>query len=187
MKIEITEEMIEQAKIEAQRRNPHISHHFNVEHLSGEERDIIGFLGEFACCSLLGINWRSNIRESYSSIDDFDIIYNNKLIDVKTETVPDLYITKIILRTIDNNGLYGRRLINKGQVPLLKKYDIVIFGAFKRGNYNEWFPLGYLETDYILQNYSITKNRPDGGLYPFDALPIKTSDLKNIQDLIIKT
>ena len=46
----------------------HIKHHSEVGHLSYEERDVLGFLGEFACCELLGINWKDNIRENYLTI-----------------------------------------------------------------------------------------------------------------------
>lgn len=184
MKIDITKEMKMQAKIQAEKRNLHIKHHFDVEHLTGEERDIIGFLGEFACCTLLGIDWKKNIRSDYKAPDSCDIVKDGKHIDVKTETIPGRYITTIVQKTISDAAVYGRRLIHKAQVGLLNKYDIVIFGAFKRGNYNEWYPLGYLEAEYMLKNYTVTKKRPDGGDYPFPALPIKTSELKNIQDLL---
>ena len=184
MTVKITDEMKAHAKIEAGKRDPHIHHHFDVNHLTGEERDIIGFLGEFALCELLGIDWKGNIREDYLTIDNFDISHKNKLIDVKTETIPEAYISSIISHTIIDDDLYGRRLIHSGQVSLLSKYDIVLFGAFKRGDYSEWHPLGYLESSYILKNYSVTNKRPDGGFYPFSALPIKTSELKRIGDLL---
>lgn len=132
MKIKITDEMRNQAKIESARRNAFIKHHFEVEHLTYQERDEIGFLGEFACCVGLGIDWKSNIRDNYYTIDDFDFNINNKKIDLKTETVPLNYANKIINKTISDNELYGRRLINKGQFSLLTKYDIVIFGLFIR-------------------------------------------------------
>ena len=77
MKIAITDEMRTQAKIESQKRDAFIKHHFEVDHLSYQERDELGFLGEFACCVALGIDWRKNIRESYYSIDDFDFINFN--------------------------------------------------------------------------------------------------------------
>jgi len=184
MKVPVTIEMKLRAKTEAERRNPHINHHFNVNHLTGEERDIIGFIGEFACCELFQINWEENIRNNYLTIDDFDLIINKKKIDVKTETIPIKYLNLILKKAIDDNKLFGRRLINKSQVILLPKYDIVIFGAFERGNYDFWYPLGYLESQYILENYKITSNRPDGGRYPFSALPIKSSSLKPINDLL---
>ena len=33
-----------------------------------DERDIIGFLGEFACCELLKIDWENNIRDRKSVV-----------------------------------------------------------------------------------------------------------------------
>ena len=96
MKIKITEEMKLIATDEANKRNPHIKHHFEVEHLTGTERDIIGFCGEFACCEMLGINWKTNIRENYILPDDFDLVHRGKKIDVKTETVPGYPANQII-------------------------------------------------------------------------------------------
>lgn len=49
MAIQITDEMRQVALREAKRRNPHIRHHFDPGYMTGTERDIIGFVGEFAC------------------------------------------------------------------------------------------------------------------------------------------
>lgn len=182
--IEITDEMRSQAKVESSRRHDYITHHFEVNHLSGGERDEIGFLGEFACCELLGKNWRENIRDSYVEIDEFDIHYNNYKIDVKTETVPFRYAIEITTRRINDDGVYGRRLINENQWNLLDKYDYVIFGLFVRNKYNLWFPIGYRDTKYLLENYKPSRERPYGGYYPFSASAIKTSDLFPIIQLI---
>lgn len=182
--VKITEEMRLQAQIESKRRDPYINHHFDVLYLSNNQRDILGFLGEFACCELLGINWRKNIRENYQSIDDFDFVYKGNRVDVKTETVPVKYAKKILRKKIGDNELYGRRLINSGQYDLLQKYDIVIFSLFARDHYKYWFPIGYLETKTIIKSYPPTTIRPDGnGKYPFSACPIPTSILKPISDL----
>ena len=59
MKATITPEMRLQASIESKKRDMHIKHHFEVAHLTHEERDEVGFLGEFACCTLLNINWQN--------------------------------------------------------------------------------------------------------------------------------
>ena len=184
MKIMITNEMLNQASIEAKKRDPHIKHHFDVAHLTGEERDVLGFLGEFACCDLFDIDWKSNIRDNYLTIDDFDFKIGNLKIDVKTETVPLEYSNNILNGSINDNELYGRRLINKGQFNLLNKYDIVIFGLFIRNDFTTWYPIGYYETKNILEKYLPTFNRPDGGKYPFPASPIPTSKLKPISDLM---
>jgi hypothetical protein len=183
MKIAITDEMRTQAKIESQKRDAFIKHHFEVDHLSYQERDELGFLGEFACCVALGIDWRKNIRENYYTIDDFDFIVNHKRIDLKTETVPYKYATKILNRTIGDDDLYGRRLINKNQFSLLAKYDIVVFGFFIRKQLTYWYPIGYIESRTIVENYPPTFKRPDGGSYPFPGSPVPTSILKPISDL----
>lgn len=184
MKIKITDEMRSQAKIESQRRDAFIKHHFEVGHLTYQERDELGFLGEFACCVALGIDWKNNIRENYYTIDDFDFQINGKRIDLKTETVPLNYATKIINKTISDNELYGRRLINKGQFSLLSKYDIVIFGLFIRDQMDYWYPIGFTETNIIIEQYPPTFKRPDGGSYPFPGSPVPTSILKTLENLI---
>lgn len=183
-RISISEEMRKYAKIESKKRDAFIKHHFEVNHLSYNERDELGFIGEFACCKFLGIDWKKNIRENYLTIDDFDFIIKNKKIDVKTETVPTSYAKKILRKDISDNELYGRRLINKGQFDLLQKYDIVIFSLFAREHLDYWFPLGYLETDIIINHYPPTNKRPDGGYYPFAGSPVPTSALKPITDLL---
>jgi len=177
MKVKITNEMRTQARIESKKRNEFIKHHFEVGHLSFDERDQLGFLGEFACCEYLGIDWKSNIRDNYYTIDDFDFIIKNKKADVKTETVPFNYAQKILSKTINDNELYGRRLINKGQFNLLTKYDIVIFSLFIRNKMDYWYPIGYTDTKNIITNYPPTYNRPDGGNYPFPGSPVPTSIL----------
>ena len=165
-------------------RDTFIRHHFEIDHLSNKERDEIGFIGEFACCKLFGIDWRENIRNDYKTIDDYDFCHSDKRIDVKTETVPAKYAKKILRGEVSDDGLYGRRLINEGQFRLLNKYDIVIFSLIAREYMDYWFPIGYLETKTILNKYPPTRLRPDGGYYPFPGSPIRTSHLKPINDLI---
>lgn len=185
IKIRISDEMKAQAKIEAQKRDAHIKHHFEVKHLSSEQRDELGFWGEFACSTALGQDWKKNIREDYLTIDNYDIIVNGKRADIKTETVPVDFAHKILSKEINDNKAYGRRLINKGQFDLLTKYDLVIFGLVIRKSDDFWYPLGYLETPIITGQYLPTYNRPYGGKYPFPASPVPTSLLKPFSDLLI--
>lgn len=172
------------AKAESLKRDAFIKHHFEVGHLSYQERDELGFLGEFACSIALGIDWKSNIREHYHTIDDYDFLLKGKRIDLKTETVPRIYADKILARTIKDDELYGRRLINKGQYSLLPKYDIVIFGLFIRNQLDFWHSIGYIETKVIIEKYPPTDKRPDGGSYPFAGSPVPTSILKPLKNLI---
>lgn len=184
MYIEITEEMKKRAQVESQKREDHINHHFNPNHLSGEERNIIGFLGEFAACELLGINWKDNIRSDYLTIDSGDGYIAQGIFDVKTETIPNPAFTKIINHSITDSELYGKRWINDEQVQLLPKYNLVIFGCFLRGDLSKWFPIGYLETDIILQNFSISGGNFNTQVTP--TLKVNTSDLKPIKNLVTK-
>jgi hypothetical protein len=183
IRIEITQEMKERAQEESRKRNPNIKHHFDVKHFTPEQRDELGFIGEFAACILFNIDWKGNIRQNYKTIDSKDLIINNKKVDVKTESVPSSFVEKIATRNIKDDEIYGRRLINSGQKDLLKKYDVVIFGLVDRDKLDFWYPVGWIESKKILADYSATNQRPDGGKYPFSALPIRTSELKDINKL----
>lgn len=180
MPIQITETMRARAAVEAERREPFIEHHFEVDHMDGNERNIVGFLGEFACCEYLGINWQTNIRDNYLTIDNGDIHIGNLVIDVKTETIPGNYCDRVVDRTIDDDGTYGRRLITEEQVPLLEHYDYVIFGAFKRGDLSTWYPIGCIRTKKVLDEYEIATDSPNGIHYPIAGLPVRTSELHDI-------
>ena len=184
MAIEITEEMREAALREAQKREPHINHHFELDYMSGEERNVISFLGEFACKEGLGLDWRKGIRNDYIVPDKGDILRPNLTIDIKTETIPYDILMRLVKRKLGDDKPYGRRLITEKQIPLLEKYDYVVWGAFSRESQKLWFSLGYLETDYILNHYSVTKDTPFGGQYKVPCLNIRHSELKDIRDLI---
>ncbi|MEM2742314.1 MAG: hypothetical protein QXD95_09250 [Nitrososphaeria archaeon] len=191
--IEITEEMKSAALREAERREPHIRHWFQTGHYTLEQTNVIGFIGEFAACVLLGIDWKSNIRPNYRTIDQQDIIFKGKRISVKTESLPREYLLPVINREINDDEKYGRRLYPCGQKNLLKKYHIVIFGAILRvkgatleellRKIDLWYPIGWIEAKKVL-TYTPTSIAPFGGRYPYPAFPVKTSELKDIEELL---
>lgn len=183
MPIEITDEMRYFARREAQRRDPHIEHHFELPYMDGEERDQVGFLGEFACKECLGLNWRDGIRDNYDNIDEGDIVIPNTTIDIKTETIPNNILMRLVRGQVGDDEPYGRRLINEGQIALLEHYDYVVWGAFVRGSYDRWFSLGYLEADYILRNYRVTLDTPFGRQYNEPCINVCQSDLRPIREL----
>lgn len=183
MAVQITDEMRRAAEIESQRRNDFIRHHFGPEYMTGRQRDIVGFLGEFACKEYLGLDWRAGIRESYETIDAGDILIPGITADIKTETMSPGKLTLLLNGRIDDDAPYGRRLINQGQIGLLEHYDYVIWGAFPRGLYNWWYPLGYLDTGHILENYSVTERTPFGSRYTDACLNIRHSELRDIEEL----
>lgn len=182
--ISFTNEMIDLSKKESQRRNSYIRHHFDVNHLTPEQRDQVGFLGEFCFCEFVGIDWKKNIRENYITIDSYDVILNGKKVDVKTETVPRYRANKIINHMITDDEPYGRRLFCKSQESLLAKYDVVVFGLVIRDEMNAWYPIGYIDASRINTDYQATTRSPYGARYPIAGFPIKTSDLKPISDLL---
>lgn len=181
--VRFTQEMRDAATRESKKREKYIKHHFEVKHLTSEERNHIGFLGEFAFCQLMGVDWRSNIRENYLTIDDCDFKLNNLSIDVKTETVPKVFFERILNGTIRDDQPYGRRLYSEGQFNLLEKYDLVVFGLIIRENPDIWFPVGFVEAKYIQDNYRPTTITPYGKSYPSPGAPVRTSSLRSIAQL----
>lgn len=188
--VPVTEEMIDRAIIERKRRDPYINHHFEVEHFTSEERDVVGFLGEFACCELFDIDWKGNIRDNYYSIDNGDIVLKGHIIEVKTETLPAELFMKLKNDDLEDDKPYGRRLINDEQVVLLPKYAAVVFGAFKREDFSDeqypscWYALGYASVRKDLNRYSVTKKTPFGREYPTPVLPFRSSELRDIRTLV---
>jgi len=190
--VKIADEMRSAAIREAERREPHIRHWFETDYYSLAQTNIVGFIGEFAACVLLGLDWRSNIRPNYLTIDRQDIIFKEKHVSVKTESLPRQYLAPVVSRKIDDDKKYGRRLYPFGQRNLLKKYDIVIFGAVLRVNETKleewlkkldiWYLIGWTEAKKVL-SYTPTSIAPFGGKYPYPAFPVKTSELKDIEDL----
>ena len=110
-------------------------------------------------------------------------------IDVKTETLPGELLSRLISDDISDDGPYGRRLINGEQVPLLWKYEAVVFGAFSREDCKgksfprTWYALGYASVKSDLSKYAVTDKRPYGGKYPTEVLPFRTSELRDIRRL----
>lgn len=186
MSILITEEMQQAAQEEARKRDPFINHHFELSYMTPAQRDIIGFLGEFACKEALGLDWRAGIREDYVVPDQGDILDLNGVVDIKTETVPFQKLMRLVRKEIGDDDPYGRRLINQDQVSLLQHYDYVVWGAFSRPDGRhplKWYDLGYLESAYILAHYTITRDAPFGGTYPEPCLNVRTSELKSLLSL----
>jgi hypothetical protein len=178
--------MKERAEVESKKREPHIRHHFDVEHYDSFTRNVIGFLGEFAGCVMLGVDWKANIRPDYFTIDRLDAVYYGRRLDIKTETIPEPFFSSVVAREIDDDELYGRRLYHTGQASLLKKYDIIIFGAIERldlPDIKKWYPIGWIEADKI-RTYPHGQDGPNGIHYPFPAFQVKTSDLGKIPELL---
>ena len=183
---DITDEMKERAEEESKKRESYIRHHFDVEHYNSFTRNIIGFLGEFAGCVMLGVDWKINIRPNYFTIDRLDAVYCGKRLDIKTETIPEPPFSRVVTREIDDDEPYGRRLYHTGQASLLKKYDIIIFGAIERLellDIRKWCPIGWIEADKI-RTYSHGQDGPNKIRYPFPAFQVRTSDLGEMQELL---
>lgn len=151
--VRLTEEMKKRAEMESLKREKDIRHHFQTDHYTQQETNIIGFCGEFAFRKLLGLDWRKDIRESYNEINSYDSKINNWAIDVKTESVWERYLWQVVQRTIRDDEYFGRRLYHTGQLNLLKKYDILFLGVVKREDdadeIDAWFPIGWIYADRV--------------------------------------
>ena len=190
--IRITEEMKQRAKNESEKRESDIRHHFRTESFTQEKTDQIGFYGEFAFREILDIDWREGIRENYKTIDSDDLNVNGWSIDVKTESIPEYFIWKVLDKSIRDNDWYGRRLFHTGQRNNLEKYDIIMMGSVKRESIftddAAWFPIGWIYANKI-ENYPSGKkgplhhNRETTIMYPFPGFQITTNHLKPVSEL----
>lgn len=184
MGLRISDEMKTRASEEVNRRDPYIVHHFEIDHYGPFERDVIGFLGEFAACGAFGVEWSSNIRKDYLTIDSHDLIFSWGRVDIKTETVPSNYLERVVSRTIAENELWGKRLYNYGQRQLLSKYAWIVFGAIERLPLEEidlWYPIGVIAASKVSSYPYCTEGpvRSNGQRihYPFCAFHVSTTDL----------
>ena len=190
--IRITEEMKQRAKDESEKRESDIRHHFRTESFTQEKTDQIGFYGEFAFREILDIDWRKGIRENYKTIDSNDLIVNGWSIDVKTESIPENFIWKVLDKSIRDNDWYGRRLFHTGQRNNLEKYDIIMMGSVKRESIFTddavWFPIGWIYANEI-ENYPSGKKGPlhhsskKPIIYPIPGFQITTNHLKPVSEL----
>ena len=69
--IEITQEMFDAATQEVARRGGYLNPHFNLDYLDEQTRQIIGFLGEFACQEHLGIVTPA-VKSVHINLGDFN-------------------------------------------------------------------------------------------------------------------
>lgn len=56
--IKFTSEMIEESIKQTIKRKDFITPNFKNPKMTQEQSDQIGFLGEFACCEFMGIDWK---------------------------------------------------------------------------------------------------------------------------------
>jgi hypothetical protein len=196
--VEITSEMISRAIEESKRREEAVSksgrkafkHHFTV---SGDDEtlfnNVLGFLGQFAFCTYIGQDWKSSIRKDYTTIEPAKIEYRGNIVSVKTERVAPEYLGKVVNKTINEKEKYSSCLYPLGQINLLKKYNVVFFGAFAVSpeNYNinhlkYWYPLGWIEAEKIIE-CPISPKTPSGAQLPYPAFHVNVKNLRHISDL----
>ena len=181
MYIIITDEMKSIAAIESARREPYIKHHFKAD--VSHDTNQVGYLGEYACKQYFGLDWKKDVGKNYNKADNGDIFIDDIVIDVKTETVDYSTLHKIVMKHLTPTQPYGCRLITAKQIPLLHKYDFVIFGAIPRETLGGWYPLGFLDTTFILNHYKPSKTTPGGFELYSESLCIPQGDLRNPEEL----
>jgi hypothetical protein len=137
IRVELTLEMRPIARLETHRRLQEgtVRRKFlSRTNYTQEQNDMIGFCGEIAARSMLGLDFNA-VRSSYSVPDKFDIDCNGWKIDVKTESIPvggaNFFRTVVEGRTSPGTP-YHARWYNIQQVDLLRDKDVVLFGAVAR-------------------------------------------------------
>lgn len=151
MSIEITNEMCLVAKDLIAKRGKNLSHHFVQGGKENQfEKEISGYLGEFAFSVFLGYDWHDYIDTDFSKPHSFDIkTKKGKKVEIKTYTLPSPYFQKLIYDNLENDDMYSAVLINKNQLFELDTADYVFWGVFQTGDYDRWYPVGYLPTATI--------------------------------------
>ncbi|MEM2742316.1 MAG: hypothetical protein QXD95_09260 [Nitrososphaeria archaeon] len=196
--VEISDEMISRAITESKRREEAVTktgkkafkHHFSP---GGEDvtlfNNVLGFLGQFAFCEYVGLDWRESIRKDYSTIEPAKIEYKGNRVSVKTERIAPEYLQKVLDKSISEKEKYSTCLYPLGQINLLKKYNIVFYGAFSLnpkdhtiGNLRRWYPLGWIEAEKIME-CPISPKAPSGANLPYPAFHISVKCLKHISEL----
>jgi len=152
--IPFTQEMIDESSAQSMKRERFIKHHFESDVMSSDVRNQVGFLGEFACCVALGLDWKKSIRENYDAPDHFDIIFRGKRIDVKTQVTP----TKFLIPQ-------RHFLVSETQKEHIKLSDYIVSGAISREKMNGWHPIGYAPTEVLDQIEAVTHHSVSGTKY----------------------
>jgi len=196
--IEISDEMKSRAIVESKRREEAVTktgkkafkHHFTI---GGEDmklfNDVLGFLGQFAFCSYIGMDWHDSIRTDYSTIEPAKIEYKGNKVRVATERIPPEYLDRVLNKTLTEKEKYSTCLYPLGQINLLKNYNIVFFGAFAIDpkDYNiehliRWYPLGWIEAEKIME-FPISPKTPSGASLPYPAFHVNIKNLRHISEL----
>jgi len=197
-RVGITDEMISSAIKESKRRDESVTktgrkafqHHFTA---GGEDKtlfhNVLGFIGQFAFCVYTGQDWRESIREDYETVEAAKTQFKENMVNVKTESVAPEYLEKVVDKTINENEKYSSCLYPVGQINLLKKYNVVFFGAVavspgdcNLNNLKYWYPLGWTEAEKIIQ-CPIAPKTPSGARLPYPAFHINVKSLKHISEL----
>lgn len=181
MQQKITNDMLIGAeKISPQREN-YIRHHFTTKHYNTEMTNKIGYLGEFACAEMFGLDWQKIVKVNKKS-DDYDLLIGNFKIDVKTDTVPTDFFLKLINGTLTKTERYYERWIHESQYEFLDKYDVMLFGVIERNSFNAWHPIGWITTENIIKNYPPTTNPPHSN-HKSSKIPVNVLN-RNIMQLL---
>lgn len=180
--IPFTQEMIDESLIQSRKREEHINHYFESDVMDGETRNQVGFLGEFACCVALGLDWKANIRSDYLTPDHGDLILDGKKIDVKTNTHDSRFIPP------HEKYPQGHFLVTEKQRSRLGGYDFIVNGAIDRAKMDGWYPVGFISTKELKSlptatHHSITGNKYNSG----EVIELKYSKLKPLGCLRMET
>lgn len=179
--IEITERMSVKAKEWTNKKMPHIVQHFIQKRIGKQESIYMSMLGEIAFCDMMDIDW-INMKRDFAKPDIDAITNKGARVEVKTYSVPSPYFEKLVTNRLENDDLYGMCLINGNQTFELKVCDFVFFGVFPEYDYSFWYPIGYMSTKQIRENYSVQSTICNGRIVlPQPAIAIGNQDVKKIK------
>ncbi len=180
--IPFTQEMIDESLIQSRKREQYINHYFESDVMDSETRNQVGFLGEFACCVALGLDWKANIRSDYLTADHGDLVLDGKKIDVKTNTHDSRFIPP------HEKYPQGHFLVTEKQRSRLGDYDFIVNGAIDRAKMDGWHPVGFISTKELKSlptatHHSITGNKYRGG----EVIEVNYARLKPLGGLRMET
>ena len=124
IRIDITPEMQDIARLHAKRRTETIVRQFIPRNspLSHFESNYIGALGEIIVCSYFEKELKLDDNYDLHQVDSGDISINGLVYDIKTEAIPNKFYRKLYYGEILSHEPYGCRVWTARHEHHLKKY-----------------------------------------------------------------
>jgi len=168
--------MVDESLAQSQKREQYIHHHFESGLMDSTTRNQVGFLGEFSCCTALGLSWKDNIRTDYSVPDDCDILFNGYRLDVKTSVSVGAFTPP--------NHINGFCMIAEAQRSHVLKSDYIVAGIINKEQMNGWYPVGVAPTSILNDINPVMNHSVSGTRYVTPTIEIKYSKFQKMEVLM---